>query len=66
MKSVPVKYQFITTDFVALTKYQNLVNGSFTQAIWVGNFAQRCNFKIEKSVSNRNRQQQVLIVLTPV
>ncbi len=30
--------------------------GSFTQAIWVGNLAQQCDFKIEKSVSNRNRQ----------
>jgi hypothetical protein len=41
-----------------------LTKGPFTQAIWVGDFAQQCNFKIEKSVSNRNRQRQVLIVLT--
>ncbi len=40
--------------------------GSFTQAIWVGNFTQRCDFKIEISVSNRNHQRQVLIVLMPV
>jgi hypothetical protein len=32
----------------------------------VGDFAERCDFKIEKSISNRNCQRQVFIVLTPV
>jgi hypothetical protein len=32
----------------------------------VGNFAERCDFKIEKFISNFNCQQQVLIVFTPV
>jgi hypothetical protein len=33
-----------------------LSKGSCTQVIWVGDFAERCNFKIEKYVSNCNRQ----------
>ena len=43
-----------------------VAKGSCTQAIWVGDFAERCDFKIEKSVSNRNHQRQVFIVFTPV
>jgi hypothetical protein len=44
----------------------DVCKGSFTQAIWVGDFAQLCNFKIDNSVSNGNRRRQVLMVLMPV
>ncbi len=57
---------FFVNDNQMRKVMQSLIKGSFTQAIWVGDFAQRCDFKIEKSVSNHNRQRQVLIVLTPV
>jgi hypothetical protein len=36
---------------VTVTVADGFSKGSFTLAIWVGNFAQRCDFKIEKSLS---------------
>jgi hypothetical protein len=47
-------------------EHEFLSKGSCTQVIWVGDFVERCDFKIEKSVSNCNRQRQVFIVFTPV
>jgi hypothetical protein len=39
-----------SVEFQSRILFYFISKGSYTQAMWVGDFTERCNFKIEKSV----------------